>query len=83
MQVEGQLAAETSGVKNQEQLEVQSMSSDDDSEAAALQSSSPEVAKGQDSNDMPSTLQFLAQQADIYHSFQEEVKSQNQDKTEL
>ena len=90
MQVEGRLAAEVSGVKNQEQSEVQSLSNGNDPAAAAAAAaaaahheSSPEVVKGQASNDMPSTLQYIAQQADISHVFQEDVKSQRQDKTEL
>ena len=82
MQVEGRLAAEASGVENQEQLEVQSLS-DGDSGAAAQHHPLPEGAKGQDSRPMPSTLQYIAQQADASHAFQQEVKSQRQDKTEL
>lgn len=84
MQVEGRLAAEISGVGNQEQSEVQSLSNGNDPAAATgLHSSSPKVVNGQDSNDMPSTLQYIAQQADINHVFQQDVKSQRQDKNEL
>lgn len=84
MQVEGQLASEVSAVGNQEQSEVQSLSNGrDPAAAAAHQEISPEVVKGQDSNDMPSTLQYIAQQADINHVFQQDVNSQRQDKSEL
>lgn len=82
MQVEGRLAAGALGVQNQEQSEVQSMSTGHPG-AATQHHSLPDSAKVQDSHDIPSTLQYIAQQADINHDFQEEVKSQRQDKTEL
>ena len=80
MQVEGRLAAQASGISNQEQSEVQSMSNGDE---ATVQASWPGVAKRPDSHELPSTLQYIAQQADINRDFQEEVKSQRQDKSEL
>ncbi|DBA75355.1 TPA: hypothetical protein ACH3X1_010624 [Trebouxia sp. C0004] len=36
-----------------------------------------------DGGDIPTTLQYLAQQAEINHAFQEQVKSQRQEKSEL
>lgn len=82
MQVEARLAAQASGITNQEHSGVQSMSNKDE-DARIQHSILPEVAKVQPGKEMPSTLQYIAQQADINHKFQEDLKSQRQDKSEL
>lgn len=80
MQVEGRLAAQASGIANQEHLEVQGMSNNLED---ARHSSLPNAARVQPNSEMPSTLQYIAEQAGINHKFQKEVKSQRQDKSEL
>ncbi|KAL3134029.1 hypothetical protein ABBQ32_008463 [Trebouxia sp. C0010 RCD-2024] len=79
-QVEGRLAAQASGIANQEHLEVQGMSNNLED---ARHSSLPNAARVQPNSEMPSTLQYIAEQAGINHKFQKEVKSQRQDKSEL
>ncbi len=79
MQIEAQLGAEGSGVANQQQAEMQSVSSKQPDGT----SSSHQLPDSEDETVIPSTLEYIAQQAGINHELQQEVHSQRQDKAEL
>ena len=78
-QVEGRLAAQDSGVKNQEQSEMQDKSNVQE----AVDINVLGVEKQQEEDKVSSTLQYLAQQAGISHEFQKYIQAQKQDKSEL
>ncbi len=81
LQVEARMNLESNESQNQQQAEMQQ-----DSASTAPSDVNPGELKshgGGDGGDIPSTLQYLAQQAEINHAFQEQVKSQRQEKSEL
>jgi hypothetical protein len=81
LQVEARMSVESNESQNQQQAEMQQ-----DSSSTMLSDADPGELKshgGEDGGDVPSTLQYLAQQAEINHAFQEQVKSQRQEKSEL
>jgi len=81
LQVETQMNLESNEPQNQQQAEIQQ-----DSGSTTPSDANPGELKshgGGDGGDIPSTLQYLAQQAEINHVFQEQVKSQRQEKSEL
>ncbi len=77
LQVEARMSLESNESQNQQQAEIQ-QDSPSDANPGELKSHG-----GGDGGDIPSTLQYLAQQAEINHAFQEQVKSQRQEKSEL
>ena len=78
-QVEGRLAAEGSGVANQEQSEMQDKSNIE----AAADTHVPGAKKQHEADKLASTLQYIAEQAGITHEFQKDIQAQKQDKSEL
>ncbi len=81
LQVEARLSLESNESQNQQQVEMQQ-----DSASTTPSDANPGELKshgGGDGGEIPSTLQYLAQQAEINHAFQEQVKSQRQEKSEL
>lgn len=79
-QVEAQLAIEEdNGIANQQQAEM--LQDSESNEQPDIESSKQDSQDAQDA--IPSTLQYLAQQADINHAFQQEVNLQRQEKSEL
>ncbi|KAL0021594.1 hypothetical protein WJX79_001497 [Trebouxia sp. C0005] len=79
--VEAQMSLESNESQNQQQAEIQQDSASttpSDANPGELQSHG-----GGDGSNIPSTLQYLAQQAEINHAFQEQMKSQRQEKSEL
>lgn len=75
LQVETRMNLESNEPQKQQQAEIQQ---DSGANPGELKSHG-----GGDGSDIPSTLQYLAQQAEINHAFQEQVKSQRQEKSEL
>ena len=81
LQVEARMSVESNESHNQQQAETHQGSA-----SATPSDANPGELKsygGGDSGDIPSTLQYLAQQAEINHAFQKQVKSQKQEKSEL
>ncbi len=81
LQVEARMNLESIESQNQQQAEIQQHSA-----STTPSDANPGELKAHGSGDgvdIPSTLQYLAQQAEINHAFQEQAKSQRQEKSEL